>query len=342
MKIVRPGRRTGPSDDRFTVKESITSEKPGTNVCDPLVWGSLIHLSYNMWSDRDAPEWRLEHVSARPYLRFDETLWNDLLPKMVGAGMNMVVIDLGDGVRYESHPEIAVEGAWTPSKLKAELAKVRQLGLEPIPKLNFSTCHDAWMGPYSRCVSTETYYDVCRDLIAEVIDLFDRPRFFHLGMDEETADHQRYYAYVVIRQYDLWWHDLAFYAEQVEKGGVRPWVWSDYVWHHPELFYARMPSTILQSNWYYGTEFGPDVVRARTYADLEQHRFDQIPTFSNWSDPRNVLMTVQYCRDHIAKTRLMGFLQTIWKPTLEVCRERHEQAIELVRQARAWWMQGCA
>jgi hypothetical protein len=309
-----------------------------TPASSPMIWGSLLHLSYNMWSDRDAPEWKLDHVSARPYLRFDESLWNDLLPKMAEAGMNMVVIDLGDGVRYQSHPEIAVEGAWSPAKLREELAKIRQLGLEPIPKLNFSTCHDAWLGPYSRCVSTDTYYDVCRDLIAEVIDLFDQPRFFHLGMDEETAEHQRYYGYVVIRQYDLWWHDLAFYAAQVEKGGVRPWVWSDYVWHHPEAFYANMPLSILQSNWYYGTEFGPDVVRTRTYPELEQYGYDQIPTFSNWSDPRNVLMTVQYCREHIASPRLKGFLQTIWKPTLEVCRERHEQAIDLVRQARAWWL----
>ena len=169
-------------------------ENPVTPTSDPMIWGSLLHLSYNMWSDRDAPEWRLEHVSARPYLRFDETLWNDLLSQMADAGMNMVVIDLGDGVHYKSHPEIAVEGAWTPGKLREELAKIRQLGLEPIPKLNFSTCHDAWLGPYSRCVSTDTYYDVCRDLIAEVIDLFDQPRFFHLGMDEETAEHQRYYA----------------------------------------------------------------------------------------------------------------------------------------------------
>jgi hypothetical protein len=315
------------------------AETSVTPTSSPMIWGALLHLSYNMWSDRDAPEWQLEHVNARPYLRFAETLWNDLLLQMAQAGMNMVVIDLGDGVRYESHPEIAVEGAWTPGKLREELAKVRRLGLEPIPKLNFSTCHDAWLEPYSRCVSTDTYYAVCSDLIAEVIDLFGRPRFFHLGMDEETAEHQRHYAYVVIRQHDLWWHDLAFYTDQVEKGGVRPWVWSDYVWHHPEDFYATMPLSVLQSNWYYATDFGPETIHARTYLDFETHGYDQIPTYSNWSDPRNVMLTVQFCREHIAAQRLKGFLQTAWKPTLEVCRERHEQAIELVRQARTWWME---
>lgn len=302
-----------------------------------MIWAILMHLSYNMWADRDAPEWGLEHISARPYLRFDESLWNDLLPKMVEAGINMVVLDLGDGVRYASHPETAVAGAWTPDRLKAELAKLRGMGLEPIPKLNFSACHDAWLGPYARMVSTGTYYAVCRDLIAEAIDLFDHPRFFHLGMDEETAEHQRYYEYLVVRQYDLWWHDLYFYVDQVERGNSRPWVWSDYLWHHPEDFFKKMPRSVLQSNWYYGTDFGSEVVYAKAYADLEAHGYDQIPTGSNWTAPENLPLTVRHCRQVIAPERLKGFLQTVWKPTLEVCRQRHVEAIELVRQAKADW-----
>ena len=302
-----------------------------------MIWAILVHLSYNMWADRDVPEWGLEHVSARPYLRFDENLWNDLLPKMVAAGINMVVLDLGDGVRYASHPEIAVADAWTPERLKTELAKLRSMGLEPIPKLNFSACHDAWLGPYARMVSTDTYYAVCRDLIAEVIELFDQPRFFHLGMDEETAEHQRYYEYVVVRQYDLWWHDLYFYIDHVEKGNARAWVWSDYLWHHPEDFFKRMPRSVLQSNWYYGTDFGPDIVYAKAYADLEAHGYDQVPTGSNWTVPENLPLTVRHCRQTITPERLKGFLQTVWKPTLEAFRQRHVEAIELVGQAKAEW-----
>lgn len=303
-------------------------------------WAYLVHLSYNMWADRDAPEWGLSYVSAKPYLRFDETLWGDLLQAMVEHGLNMVVLDLGDGLRYQSHPEVAVQGAWTTNHLREELARVREMGLEPIPKLNFSTCHDAWLGPYARCVSTETYYRVCADLIAEAIDLFDRPRFFHLGMDEETARHQRFYEYVVIRQYDLWWHDLLYLVEQVEQGGVRPWVWSDYLWDHGELFSERMPKSVLQSNWYYGAEFGAEIdaprsVGPRAYLDLEAHQYDQAPTGSNWTTPENFGRTVSYCREHVAPARLLGFLQTVWKPTLEECRERHMQAIALAGQARA-------
>jgi hypothetical protein len=293
----------------------------------------LVHLSYNMWADREAAEWRLEHVAAKPYLRFDTSLWVDILQAMVAQALNTVVIDLGDAVCYKSHPEIAVQGAWTVDRLRDELARVRALGLVPIPKLNFSACHDAWLGPYARCVSTPTYYEVCGDLIDEVIDLFDRPALFHLGMDEETAGHQRYYEYVVIRQYDLWWHDLNFLLERVQKGGARPWVWSDYVWDHPDLFFQRMPKSVLQSNWYYDSEFNEKVNYVKAYLDLEGHGYDQVPTGSNWSNTANMRGTVVYCRQHIGSERLKGFLQTVWKPTLEACRERHMEALRLAGEA---------
>jgi len=297
-----------------------------------MIWSELIHLSTNMWIDREAPEWDADHT-AKPYLRFDVDLWREIVPKMVEVGINMVVLDLGDGVKYQSHPEIAVEGAWTPHQLKDELAKLRAVGIEPIPKLNFSACHDVWMGKYARMLSTDIYYGVCKDLIEEIIGLFDRPRFFHLGMDEETYPHQQHFEYVVCRQFDLWWHDLLFLVEQVEKGGSRAWVWSDYVWHHPEMFWERMPKSVLQSNWYYGESFDPEIDYVKAYLDLEEHGYDQVPTGANCSCVTNSGDTEKFAREHIAPERLQGLLQTIWRPTTSRWRETHLRAIEQVGKA---------
>jgi hypothetical protein len=293
------------------------------------IWANLLHLSYNMWLDW-APPGDKRYSLYKPYLRFDRKLWNDLLGRMKSAGMNMVVIDLGDGVKYKSHPEIAVENAWSTAELRSELARVRDMGLEPIPKLNFSTTHDTWLGLYQRMVSTPKYYEVCGELIAEVCELFDKPRFFHLGMDEETQPHQRDHLHVTVRQHDLWWHDLLWLVEQTEKAGPRAWIWSDYVWEHSELFFQRMPKSVLQSNWYYGIDFRPTNKAAKAYVDLAEHGYDQVPTGSNWSSPKNFGMTVEYCRKNIPADRLFGFFQTIWNPTIEECRERHEQAIDQV------------
>jgi len=318
-----------------------------------MIWANLLHLSYNMWEDTVPLKYRDENFNCttcqearewahgyRPNLTFDDPTWDVLLKEMASAGMNMVVIDLGDAIQYESHPEIAVKNAWTPAKLKTELAKMRKLGIEPIPKLNFATTHDIWLKDYARMVSTDIYYGVCKDLIEEVSILFDKPRFFHLGMDEETGPHQKRQDYAVIRQNDLWWGDLYFYIGEVEKNGIRPWIWSDYAWHHPKTFFRKMPKSVLQSNWYYGTGFDlenlkePSKTYVKLYNDLEAHGFDQIPTGSNHSNADNMEKTVDYCKEVVDSSRLYGFMTAPWRPTLAPCLDRHKEAIDQIGRAR--------
>ncbi len=298
-----------------------------------MVWALLVHLSFNMWGDRETSDVG-KFWTYQPYLRFDDDMWRDVMNEMVRAGVNMVVLDLGDGVLYRSHPEIAVKGAWSTDRLREELQRLRDLGIEPIPKMNFSTAHDAWLGEYARCVSTPRYYAVCRDLIAEAVDLFEKPRFFHLGMDEETWEHQRLYAYAVVRQHELWWEDFRFLTTEVEKHGVRPWIWSDYYWHHPDAFVKNMPRSVVQSNWYYGAEIDERDVGGRTYTELEKHGYDQIPTGSNWSSDLNFGRTVRHCAERISTRRLLGFLQTSWMPTIGECRQKLLDAVHQVGEAR--------
>jgi len=301
---------------------------------DDLIWAYLIHLSYNMWGDCDPVEPRPVDYKCQPYLRYDENLGRTVFRRMADVGMNMVVLDLGDGVRYESHPEIAVENAWSPKKLREELAWLRGIGLEPVPKLNFSAMHDIWMGDYSHMVSSRIYYEVVRDLIAEVMDLFDKPRFFHLGMDEETAFHQRNQEYVVVRQHDLWWRDFQFYVDEVEKGGARAWIWSDKIWNHHDEFVKRMPKSVLQSNWYYGKSFSQKLEYVKGYGALEEAGYEQVPCGSNHSCPENFKKTVSFCKKHVDPDRLLGYLMTVWKPTLSDFAQVHMNAVDLVGRAK--------
>ena len=78
-----------------------------------LILANLLHLSYNMWGDwanpKNGPQWQ-----CQPYLRFDEKVWNDLLDAMHKRGMNMVVIDVGDGIEYASHPEQIPDAGGAP------------------------------------------------------------------------------------------------------------------------------------------------------------------------------------------------------------------------------------
>jgi hypothetical protein len=279
-----------------------------------LVWGILLHLGHNMWGDRPGT-----YMGAVDHLTFEEDLWDKLTEKASELGLNMVVIDLGEGIQYKSHPEIAIKGAWSVEKLRGDLDRLRKLGLEPIPKLNFSSSHDLWLGQYSRMVSTPTYYQVCSDLVKEVVEIFDHPRFFHLGYDEEAYIHQDIMdlEYVLIRKGELWKHDFLFFVDQCEKLDVRPWIWADYAWDHKD-FLEWAPKSIVMSNWYYDAEFDLktlDKDRAnyvQAFLDLDKAGYDQIPTGSNWSCDENFGNLVKFCRENLSSERLLGYLQTNW------------------------------
>lgn len=321
---------------------------------DKLIWAYLMHLGLHFSSDRDTAMWKEYNVADT--LRCETDFWRETVDRAARSGVNMIVIDLLEGVQYRSHPELAIKGSWSRDQLREELQRMRELGIEPIPKLNFSATHDTWLGEYGRMLSTGVYYEVCRNLIAEAIELFDKPRFLHLGMDEETAQHQIDHAHVTIRQHDLWWHDLNFYVNEVEKAGVRPWVWSDYEWHHPERFYEHMPRLVLQSNWYYGDKFdmprtraeelqattidaltGSKIDRPKTYINLDMRLYDQVPTGSNFLGPRNFQRTVEYCAQFLDRQRLKGFMQTTWVGTYAAMRGRHASALTQLSQARSAW-----
>jgi len=297
------------------------------------IWGFHLYLSSNQWNINF------------PELRLSMKTWDDSIKRMAEQGINMVVITMGNAVKYQTHPEIAVRNAWSVTRLRSELDKIRRLGIEPIPLLNFSAAHDIWLQSYERMLSTEKYYGVCSDLIKEVCEIFDKPRFFHLGMDEETYANQKDYDYVVVRQNDLWWGDFYFLIGEVEKNGSRPWIWSDYMWHYPELFFKNMPKSVLQSNWFYRADLDKKSIRVKSYLDLESQGFQQVPTGSNWGwnnwqgkdGQENMINTVKYGTEHISSSNLLGFLQTSWKETIEENRDAIMNSIDLVGASKRWF-----
>ena len=314
-----------------------------------LIWANLLHFGVNIQCDLPVTAWGkykgedLKLMTAADHVRFDESVWRKITGKMVEVGMNMIVIDLEEALYYPSHPELAVRGTWDVERFRKELARLRSIGLEPIPKLNFSTAHDIWLKDYHRMVSTPKYYQVVADVIRDVVETFDRPRFFHIGFDEESFGHQRKHSIAIVRQGDLWWHDLLFITGTIEKTGVRPWMWSDYIWRHKDEFLRRMPRSILQSNWYYGRSFdrvAPDG-KPRPYVEayrwLDEGGFDQIPTGSNWSCTENIAGTVAFAREHVAPSHLKGFLSAPWVKTLPQFQTTHdEQVDEMAAEIKKW------
>ena len=264
-------------------------------------------------------------------LEFDFDVWRAMTDRMAKNGLNVLVMDLGEGLAYPSHPELAVKGSWTPERMRDEIVRLKSMGILAIPKLNFSTCHDAWLGDYARMVSTPTYYAVCADLIGDVSRIFDEAPLLHLGYDEEEWLDQEPYDHVVIRQGELWWHDFLWFAEETRKAGFRPWAWADPVWFMKDEYLTRMPKDVLQSNWYYFTTFNEragDVspkgrpAQAPYYKVLSDAGFEQVPCSSNYRVNENCALTALHCRHVIRPDLLRGFLHAPWCPTVVENRAR--------------------
>ena len=192
-------------------------------------------------------------LSGVKELTFDENLWNEIVEETVKSGQNSLFIALGDGVIVNSHPEIAIPGAWTRQRLRKEIKRLKTMGITLMPKMNFSAMHDNWLGMYSRMIGTPTYYHVCRDLILEVCDIFRDAPFFHIGMDEEQPKSiHSFEKYGVVRQNELFWNDVNFFLECVREGGLTPVMWSDSATTNYDAFKKNVsPDEMLLFLYYY-------------------------------------------------------------------------------------------
>ena len=286
------------------------------------IWSFFMYLSNHMWDDEFSPPrgWYLEPKYQECNNVSVET-WDEIMKFLAERQYNMVLVDVGDGIKYESRPEISAPDAWDKDFLKKKLDEMRTLGLEPIPKLNFSCMHHTWLKKYRYMVSTPEYYEACADVIREVCEAFGNPRFIHLGLDEERVGITTFREFIHVRNATLWWHDAYFFFKEAEKNGARPWVWSDYYWNNPELFAERMPKEVLQSNWCYGRMRDTQNVdlnkSVAAYEALDKLGFDQIPCGSCCSGQGgvNLFQTLTHAKLKMTDELVKGFMVAPWART---------------------------
>lgn len=291
------------------------------------IWAYLMHLGSNMWTKKGRVTTGIRHEEDFTYkdkMFCQRDTWRKVTDFLPSCGINTLIIDIGEGVRLDSHPEIAIEGAWSKDELRAELARLRSIGLNPIPKFNFSCGHDAWMGDYAFMVGTKTYYNFCRDIIEEAIELFDTPEFFHLGLEEEDYGSQATNYIAVVRTPEKKTEDALFLFDVCRSRGVRPWIWADFdSYGGTEKFEANVPKDVMISTWHYGfirdgysMERYPESVRMMITVD--NLGYDLVPTTStHWGFHLNAKETMVFCNRYISSENLKGFMSAPWMLTIE-------------------------
>ncbi len=328
------------------------------------IWSLLVFLSDNQWINR-------ENYGVKKPIRFDNDFWQYILEESVKCGINTIVLDVGDGIKFDSHPEIAAPGAWEKARVTEEIKKCRDMGINLIPKLNFATTHDHWLGQYARMVSTDVYYKVCEDLIKETYELFEKPEYFHLGMDEEDAQHVKDHQLALYRQGDLYWHDLRFLIDCVKELGAMPWIWACPLFGDSEGYMKNFsPDDAVLSPWYYNSfrrehwtpiesrseyvvyynegeyanmgikyvEEDPFLVNVRNVAvPLSKHGYRYMPCASvcNRCDYNHDDL-LEYFKENVPDEQILGYMSTPWMSTVDEGDNRlfYEETFRFFKAAR--------
>ncbi len=288
------------------------------------IWAFLIHLGSNMWAKKGTTWGRRLHIEEFGYkdeMFCDREVWKKVVDFLPSQGFNTLLIDIGEGLVLDSHPEIATKGAWTKEELKAEIVRLREMGITCIPKFNFSTRHNAWMGEWAYRVGAPEYYQMCRDIVEEVIDLFETPKLFHLGLEEEIA-HQND-SVNICRSAKKKIEDALDLINLCIKRGVRPWIWLDVDgfggWDN---FCKNIPKETVVSTWFYGIippNGNPKSAPKEAYymKELDEYGYEQIPTSSSRQYHLNSKETMMFGQEYCNNGTIIGHMTASWYLTTE-------------------------
>ena len=280
----------------------------------------------------------------KPENNVDFAVWDRVVKRAAECGYNTLLIDLGDAVKYKSHPEISAPDALSHEELKELLNKARALGLTPIPKLNFSTIHHGWLKEYRKMVSSKIYRQMTVDLINEVCELFDKPELFHLGMDEEHSyDCAQWSELTVMRSPSLMLEDFNIMFDAVRKNGARPWIWADLYWNHPDFFLENVKKDVVLSNWFYvhfkdypATNYHKQAMDA--YKVFDEEGYDQIPTCSTYDNQTNCAETILYIPTVTHDEQVLGYCNAPWLQVRENNEHLLMDSVERMWYARKRFM----
>ena len=274
------------------------------------VRGFLIHITHY------DPEWCKNKSKEKP---FDLDLGLEIVDAMSETGLNLLVIDCADGVRYESHPELARDYTVPMRYLTKIVDRAREKNIEVVPKLNFSQSsryrHNDWFRPYNDLFDNDEYWEIAFELIDELIHICHPQHYFHIGMDE---DHDRAHSQYI--------EAIQTLHNGLKERGLRAIIWNDSSHGGRALVHAeksrvaekKIAKDIVQVVWDY-RRARPEIVKR-----LVQQGFDV------WGAPGWDAEKVREWKQAILQHGGKGLLLTQWIPCVSSNRSKLLQFIRTV------------
>ncbi len=249
----------------------------------------------------------------------DVRFFNDYVFRgMARQKLNKLVFIIGEGMEFDSHPELRAPQAWSKDELRALIDFARDNYIEVIPLVTVLG-HANWFAirhpelkepghdPNIACVRLPETNQLIADVFDEVIELF-QPKTFHIGMDEcwwktlSLPEEERcprctgHWADIVAEQ-------AAFFRNYLAERGIRAMMWGDMLLpehnggapYHAARALERIPKDMMIANWSWS--LAPD----------SSKRFRDVGLDVVQSNSRGV------SRDQ--RPYLVGNLQGIWSKT---------------------------
>lgn len=271
--------------------------------------GYLLHITHY------DPIWNANKDNEEP---FDLSLGLRLIDAMAEAGLNLLIIDPKDGIRYRSHPELARPYSQEMNIIRTLADRAAAQGIEIAFKLNFSQSalhhHNHWFRPHNELFDSEEYWKLAFEVIDELLGVVRPLRFFHVGMDE---DHDRSY-----RQYVT---AIGTLHGGLKERNLRTLIWNDSACHWPQAEIHREKSLMAEREaprgvthvlWDYD-DWDPGALQRIRDAGLDL-----------WGAPGGKPEQVSNMRDRLLKIGGTGILLTHWIPCIPA---RSEELLGRVR-----------
>ncbi len=246
--------------------------------------------------------------------------------------MNHLVVEC-EYVKWDSTPEIHhPEYGMSKDEARRIVRTAQNLGLEVTPLVN-SLGHCQWLftndanldiaedpeAKWAYCVTNPRTYEVIFGIYAEALELFDHPRFLHVGHDEFTHrgryPHREESKKYTVEQ--LFRMDLEKLHAWLAERGVRMMMWGDMLLgpkespdachadsvEQAQRLRAALPDDVLITDWHYVA------APPAEYRSLSRFHEAGLQTVAaTWNRAENIVNFAKAAYDQ----KSLGLLQTTW------------------------------
>lgn len=240
--------------------------------------------------------------------------------------VNLLVLDLRGAYRYERRPDLADPNAWTRDDLAKVVLAARRLGIEVVPGVD-APGHADWItgafpelaesgDPNTLCMRAPGTRALLTDVYDELFEVFEGPRFVHIGHDEVFWPDQRKFGdercprCAGTPRDRLFAEALGWTLDLVGARGARSIAWADMLlrgwnggrygtWRSLELLAAPAREHLIAMSW--GTRGDPvdtfaaaNIPLIRAHTGYQDHKRGGLAAVSDRLDGEGLALFVPF------------------------------------------------